>query len=138
MKKIVLWFSAVYAGCFVGAFLISEVICKAKWCRIHDDDFIGLTLIIFSPFIPVFLLSLITYKLREEVFRAWWNFARWFVPIIMLVTFLLNSTHRGGGISGAVAGSFNIFVVGVLYAIFVITSAAKIVIEQWKNILYKK
>lgn len=133
MKKIVLWFSAIYVVCFIGAFLISEVICKAKWCRIHDDDFVGLILIIFFPFIPVFLLSLITYKLREEVFRAWWNFARWFVPIIMLVTFLLNSAHRGGGIAGAAAGGFNILILGIFYVIFVITSLVKIAGAYRKN-----
>ena len=126
-KKIVLWVSLAYVVYFIGAFLISEVICKETWCRIHDDDFLGLMLIVFSPLILVFLFSIITYKMQEDVFRAWWNFARWFVPVIMFVTFLIGFADTGGGVAGAAGDSFSYFILGVLYAIFVITSLVKIV-----------
>lgn len=44
----------------------------------------ALALIVF-PAIPLFLFSLITYFMREEVFQAWWRFAR----IATLVSMLL-------------------------------------------------
>jgi hypothetical protein len=37
----------------------------------------------FFPLIPVFILSLITYKMREEVFRAWGTFALVWIPFSM-------------------------------------------------------
>lgn len=47
---------------------------------------------IISPyihlFIPLFLLSLITYKMRDEVYRAWVCFAYAWVPLSMLAIFL--------------------------------------------------
>ena len=82
---------------------------------------------ILGIFSFIFILSLITYKMREEVFQAWWKFARWFVPLIMLVTFLLNSQNRGGGMSATISSGFDILVIGIFYTIFIITSAVKIV-----------
>lgn len=32
--------------------------------------------VLFLPFLPLFLFSLITYRMREIVFQAWWRFAR--------------------------------------------------------------
>ena len=81
------------------------------------------------PFLPLLLLSLITYKMRDEVFRAWWRFARWWVPVIIAVTLFLNSAGGGGGmgISGAVSAGFDILVLSIFYAVFVIVSLVKIV-----------
>ena len=75
------------------------------------------------------LLSLITYKMKEEVFQAWWRFARWWVLVIIAVTLLLQNAGGGGGIgiSGAVGGAFDALILGILYAILVITSLVKIV-----------
>lgn len=40
------------------------------------------------PVIPLFLLSLITYKMRDEVYRAWLRFTLVWVPLSMLAIFL--------------------------------------------------
>ncbi len=57
-------------------------------CR---ESFLNL-LIIVSPyvhlFVPLFIFSLITYWMREEVYRAWFRFARWWIPLSMLAIFL--------------------------------------------------
>lgn len=78
-------------------------------------------LLLFIPF------SLIFFFLKEEVFQAWWRFARWFVPIIMVVTFLLNRSEQGGmGISGAVSRSFDFLVISIFYVIFIVVSLTRI------------
>lgn len=84
--------------------------------------------------ILVLSLSLITYFMRDEVFRAWWGFARWWVPVIIVVTFLLNSANGGGGlgIGGAVSSAFDILVIGILHAVLIITSLVKIVRTYFK------
>ena len=75
------------------------------------------------------ILSLITYKMKEEVFQAWWRFARWWVLVIIAVTLFLQNAGGGGGIgiSGAVGGAFDALILGIFYAILVITSLVKIV-----------
>lgn len=39
----------------------------------------------FFPVIPLLLFSLITYWMREEIYQAWFRFARWWVPLSMLL-----------------------------------------------------
>ncbi|MBI5405900.1 hypothetical protein HY972_02595 [Candidatus Kaiserbacteria bacterium] len=78
---------------------------------------------------PILIFSLITYRLKDEVFQAWWRFARWWVPVIIAVTLFLQNAGGGGGIgiSGAVSGAFDALVIGILYIILVIVSLVKIV-----------
>jgi len=42
----------------------------------------------FLPIIPLFLFSLITYKMRNEVYRAWLRFSYMWIPLSMLLIFL--------------------------------------------------
>lgn len=46
---------------------------------------------VFSIILPFFLFSLITYKMREEVFRSWFRFARVYIPASMLLILLAPS-----------------------------------------------
>lgn len=124
---------SVLVGSFIGVLLLSsQFLFGSHACYVNKlcnrvNDFINqdnLTIILIMPF--VLFLSLITYKMRDEVFQAWWKFARWFVPVIMLVTFLINSQSRGGGVVATMAGGFDILLIGIFYAIFVITSLVKI------------
>jgi hypothetical protein len=75
--------------------------------------------------LSILLLSLITYKMRDEVFRAWWNFARWWVLVIIAVTYLLE--NAGGGGTLGMDTDFTIFALSILYAVLIITSLVKIV-----------
>ena len=51
--------------------------------------------IILSPILALFIFSLITYKMRDEIFQSWWRFARVWVPLSMIVTFFTPSyTHN--------------------------------------------
>lgn len=114
---------------FIVSFLVS-LLCEEDMCRIHDDSVLGWMLLNFIFLIPIFIFSLITYKMRQEVFQSWWRFVRWFAPVIILVTFLINSQRQSGGmgISGAIRSSFNLFIIGIFYAIFIITSTIKIIL----------
>ena len=42
----------------------------------------------FLPFLPLFILALITYKMRDEVYRAWLRFSYVWVPLSMLLILL--------------------------------------------------
>lgn len=81
--------------------------------------------LLMSISLPLLLLSLITYKMQEEVFRAWWGFARWWVPVIIVVSLLLE--NAGGGGTLGMNKDFTVLILGVFYVILIITSLAKIV-----------
>jgi len=128
-KKNVLWIGVIGVGLFfIAMFPVNLGICEksAYDCRKISDSI----QIILSVFSLVFIFSLITYKMRQEVFQSWWRFVRWFAPVIILVTFLINSQRQSGGmgISGAIRSSFNLFIIGIFYAIFIITSTIKIIL----------
>jgi hypothetical protein len=134
MKKYTLMISGFYLIYFVGIF-VSDSVCHESWCRVHDDDFFGQIFFLFMPLLPAFLFSLITYKMREEVFQAWWSFARWFVPMIIVITFLLyrNGESGGAGMTGIGSGVGEAFILLVLYAIFIITSFVKIILAYRRS-----
>lgn len=75
----------------------------------------------------IFFLSAITYHMKEEVFRTWWNIARWFVLIIILVTLLQNTAHQQSGFGGVAQGSFDFLILIILYTLFILISSIKII-----------
>ena len=129
LKKNVLRISSLYFLYFTGL-LVSDFLCHASWCRVRDDDFLGWVFFLFMSLLPVFFLSLITYKMREEVFQAWWRVAVWFVPIIIVATYLMNSGHQQSGFGGVAQDSFYFVILIALYGIFIITSLVRIVLAH--------
>lgn len=75
----------------------SEVV---RLCQLGDDycanllDTIGVK---FSIFLPTLFFAFVTYKLRDEVFRNWAYFTVIWVPIFLLVAFLMPEDSTSGG-----------------------------------------
>ena len=124
MKSKVLVVSIAYTAFFTVLFLLSEY-CSSAWCRIHDDDPLGLVFFLLLPLLPTFFLSLITYRMKDEVFLAWWRFARWWVLVIIGVTLFLQNAGGGGG-WGMNGGAFDAFFLGIFYVILIVASLVKI------------
>lgn len=83
---------------------------RAEWC-----EPLAFTLI---PFLPIFLFSLVTYKMREEVFRAWFNFTKWWVPIsIFLILITPDSSGGSFGIPNVFDKGFLAFILAALFFI---------------------
>jgi hypothetical protein len=122
-KKNVLLVSGIGGGLFL--FLLMLLLNNAcgEYRDVCMNIYIPIAYLCFS-FPVIFLLSLITYKMHDNVFRAWWSFARWFVPIIIIMTFILNNSGGGGTIG--MNQDFTFFILGILYLILVIVSAVRI------------
>ena len=97
-KKKLLWVSLVLT---VMGFLTTGLTMLKFWCGEGNyvcwdkfDFFGNLTLI----FLPVFILSLITFWMREEVFRAWLRFAYWWIPLTILLVLMTKDRSGGFGI----------------------------------------
>ncbi|MBP6033993.1 MAG: hypothetical protein KA537_00780 [Candidatus Moranbacteria bacterium] len=109
--------------CFDAYALSGHVYC-------HDKFGYLLSHLLFFALMPVLPFVIIVYRMRDEVFQAWWKFARWFVPIIILVTFLQNIAHQQGGLGGVAQGVFDFVVLTFLYILFILTSIIKIVLTR--------
>ncbi len=80
-KKNILWISSAYVLFIPTFLLIAEICSRNNLCTMYENKFPALLITTFSPLLAVFLFSLITYKLREEVFRSWIRFTYfWLVP----------------------------------------------------------
>jgi hypothetical protein len=65
-----------------------------KCAQIVGDIWIATIIII-----PVAIFSLLTYFLREEVFRAWFRFTYWWIPLSFIIV-LFSSSRQPANIVG--------------------------------------
>lgn len=124
LKKGVLIISSIYVVSLLIFIFWGGDCYDSLWCQENILDRLTPVLQAFLPLVFVFLLSIFTYRMHDRVFRAWWNFARFMVPIIIVATLWLNKVDSGSGLG---SGIFTIWVLFTLYAIFIITSLWKIV-----------
>ena len=93
-------------------------------CR-QNYDTLEISLYIF---VFVLFFSIITYKMPERIFRAWWGFARIAVPVILLFTIVINLKlhHSPGGWMNMDADVDRAAFV-LMYVVFVLGSLIQIV-----------
>jgi len=116
-KRNVLTISGTITGCIV----LLNIVGVFKICADNYDcaaAIAQIVLILYS--LPVlFLLSLLTYKMRDEIFAAWISFAVWWVPISILAI-LLTPTDDGGSFSIPLKGPLAFFCAAALFVISLI------------------
>ena len=99
-------------------FGICEIYCGAAINK-YQDTFL------FFPFILLF--SLITYKLPESVFSAWWKFAQIDIPTIFLISFIISlGLHHSPGGFFNIDNEIDVTAYFLMYSIFVIGSLIQI------------
>ncbi len=123
-RKNVLLISVAYIVYLVSLFAIG-MFCHNSWCEMREDGILVLTLYALFPLAIIFFLSLITYRMKEEIFRAWWNFARWLVPVIIIATITIQFMPRNGGFFNMDALIY-LLVLAPLYAILILGSLWRI------------
>jgi hypothetical protein len=122
-KKLVLNFSGIYVLYFL-ALAVTSFVCNSSWCRIHDADVLGVLFFVFMPLLPVFFFTLITYRMRQQVFDRWISFAVWATPLLIVLTYLINSEgqQNGLGIEGPISASFDALLYFILYGLYFVIS----------------
>lgn len=88
-------------------------------------DVVYNVIIFFLPVLPLFLFSLITYKMPEGVFQAWWRFARVFVPLAMFLI-LITPAYTHNWMFPVTKGTVAV----ALSGLFVLTSLIRVVIAH--------
>jgi len=64
-----------------------DTVCMRQWAGLIMN---------FFPILPLFFFSLITYWMREEVYQTWFRFARWWIPLSMLLILIMPSDTGSG------------------------------------------
>lgn len=131
-KKIVFWISAIISvllllanfigtyklcGVETGGTMLSEIFSLFKIVCVDALSDIMRTFLII---IPLFLFSLITYKMRDEIYKAWFKFARIWVPLSIIL--VLISPEYSHGLVPIEKGtiSFGMSVIFLVVSIFLI------------------
>lgn len=84
MKKITLILSGIISVILVILnFIGTYRLCGSRGYGSCMDIFYD-AIVNFLPIIPLFIFSLITYKMRDEIFQAWWKFSRVWIPLSMI------------------------------------------------------
>ena len=114
--------SAEKIGLCAPIYLITH---SMRTCRYFFDS-LARFLFLVSPLILLF--SLITYRMKEEVFQSWFKFAVWYVPA-MAIGYLLypgRGPSHSFGVGGTYADTFNLMLYTFVISIFVIVSIVRI------------
>lgn len=80
---------------------------------------------ILFPVIPLFIFSLVTYKMKDEVFQLWWKFARIWTPLSMLAI-LIAPEYASNILSPIEKGSVALFFSGM----FILISTVLVVFQR--------
>lgn len=80
---------------------------------------------------PLFLFSLVTYKMRDEVYQAWWRLTRWWIPISMLLVLITPEDNGAfmqinrGFVAFLMSGLFSILSIAIILSAFVASQKKK-------------
>ena len=112
-------------------FLMNDACSVDAWVRCRNvDELVNtlLTLLMFA--IPIFLFSLLTYFLKEEIFRIWLRFTYWWVPLSFVMV-IFSSDHSGG-----LLGISDQEIFGILtWGLYIIIS---LIIVVWKYVATRR
>ena len=133
MKKIVFLISAAATSLMLIFRNTTELnLCEKREydCR-QTYDTLEISLYIF---VFVLFFSLVTYKMPERIFSAWWGFVRFAVPAILFLTVVINLKlhHNPGGWMNMDADVDRAAFV-LMYIVFVIGSLIQIIRGYFKR-----
>ena len=138
-KRIVFWVSFLLSLIFAGMLWIDNII---DYCHLHGwclwlmdlRSSFGIYLVIFPV---IFFFSLITYWMRDEVFKTWFNFSIFYIPLFVLFSiFLMNNTSGGGYIisGGYFAALILFFFLALYFLISLILITVKYILLRRKQL----
>ena len=122
MKKFILGFSIFGTVLLYVFFNTRAVGLCGEICNPVFGDYQNILL--FFPLI--FLFSLLTYFLPTRVFTAWWGFAKYAIPVILVLSFIINAgLHHDP--AGQWQDIFDLPMLFILYGVFAIGSLVQII-----------
>ena len=124
MRKILLGISLTGVAIFVVAMFSSELGICPSYSYSSCQDMSNQVGEILIPIVALFILSFVIYWTREEVYRTWFRFARWWVPVSMVLIFI--TPEYGGGLFNPIQKGSVAFITSALFVVI------SLVIIVWK------
>jgi len=96
-------------------------------CEIYCGPAINKYQDVFLFFPLILFFSLLTYKMKDSAFKAWWQFAKWAIPIIFLASFIIAqgyNNHPGDWLHLDYAIDLAMYI--AMYSIFILGSTIQI------------
>jgi hypothetical protein len=129
-KKNILIFSAVISTILLIANFIGNVrICTKGGVENYSClDMLSSIEVIFLPIFAILVFSLITYKMRDEVFRLWLRFVYWWIPFSMFLTLITPNANGGYFVSlwdNEMTAIFSSFIFVIVSTILIIYKSMK-------------
>ncbi len=129
-KRNIIILSLIYLIFLAGVLIFGDKCYSNLWCRMNLNEFLNLVILASSPFIPLSLLSVLTYRMRQEIFDTWISFAKWWIPLsILLILFV--PEELSGAISVPLKVPVALFCSGLFFLI-------SLIIIFWKHASLKK
>lgn len=101
-KKKILISLASLVAVFLGFLLLCYF--NENSCSQNTHETLALYMLEFSFFIALSLSLL--YLLREEIFRSWLRFTKWYLPPATIAVIISSGSHGGWGIGNIFAPEF--------------------------------
>jgi hypothetical protein len=105
------------SGVVTAALFLSNWIGTFKLCGgIEYGQCMDITyaaIINFVPVIGVFVISLVTFWMSDQIYRTWFKFARWSVPLSMFL--ILITPEYGGGLFNPIQKGSVAFALTILF-----------------------
>jgi hypothetical protein len=135
-KKNVLILSLIGSIFAATVFLVGTNFCyQNEICRGVRNMSGNENLIVTFVFPLMFIFSLITFWMKEEVFRSWFKFAGWSVPLVVITAIWLNTLPESGGffnLDNAII-LLAMIIMGVIFAIVSISNILFSWLKYYKN-----
>ena len=128
-KKTVLWISLIGTLFLTLDFYLEKIeyYYSHHWTNsiLWLLNMIGFNIFLF----PVILFfSLLTYKMRNEIFEYWVKFSRWYIPIYIIFTYIVTNLFSDGqGFASVVRGWFGLVILSFFLIIFSLISLILII-----------
>lgn len=136
IKKVLLWVGISAILAVVAIIFVDdryEAICRGYTNSGHTVKYCETAILALFPIVVTFLFSLITYKMRDEVFRYWWNFISWWVPLSVGTSLYIGSIGPEGKYPGANGHSLTpYYIYHGRYQIFFLIYAVLVAVSLWR------
>ncbi len=129
-KRIVFWISL-----FISTYLVVALIMgPSNYCYYNslcDKLFNSINLIgpDIALFPVIFFFSLVTYKMRDEVFKFWLKFCYFYIPIFVLIIFTFTLPGSNGGGWAIPGGFFTALIFFFLLFLFFLISLILVIVK---------
>ena len=105
-----------------------------NWCRINLWELMKKITPFLLPSLPIFLCSLITYRLRDDIFNTWLKGTAVMLPIMMF--FILRSSE--GAYGGALASAMTVTRAEAALQLSVIYFVFSLILIAYKSFSLRK